>query len=114
SWGSTKLPVVLQPEGGTPTEAALLVEELQRWLNGNRLRSCGQGEAVGLPRGVWQCRLSTAASKDARIVWTVSGSATIPLDSAADAVSSLDGTTRPVSGGAALTVSTRPVLVRSR
>lgn len=50
NWGGTKIPIVLQPDQGAPTEAALAVQQLQRWVAGAQISGCGNGQAVELPR----------------------------------------------------------------
>jgi len=79
NWGGTKIPIVLQPVGGTPTSAALAVEQVQRWLRYAQIRSCGNGPGAGLPDDVWQCEFAVAEpgeGRDAVIRWTTGRSVT--------------------------------------
>ncbi len=62
NWGGTRIPIVLQADGGAPTAAALAVEQLQRWLARAESRSCGHGLAAGLPDNVWQCDFRVTGS----------------------------------------------------
>ncbi|MFF2350884.1 BTAD domain-containing putative transcriptional regulator [Kitasatospora sp. NPDC058115] len=119
SWGGRRLPLVLQAEGGPPTRAALAVEELQRWLAGARIRSCGHGTAVGLPAAVWECRFLVrgehgAQGEEAAIRWTDHGEAVMTAGPDAYRVDHLDGTTTSLAPGGALRIGERPVLVRHR
>ncbi|MFI6283131.1 helix-turn-helix domain-containing protein [Streptomyces sp. NPDC050988] len=116
NWGATSLPIVLQAEGGAPTRAALFIEQLQRWLRGARITSCGHGTPDGLPSNVWQCRLLLPAedSQDTRpavIRWTDQGRATMTAESGVRAVRHLDGSAQPMTEGAELVVTERPALI---
>ena len=116
NWGGTSLPIVLQAEGGPPTRAALLVEQLQRWLRGTRITSCGHGAPDGLPSNVWQCRLLLPADGPgggggAVIRWTDRGRATMTAEAGVRAVRNLDGSVRPLTEGAELGITGRPVLI---
>ncbi|GAB2594132.1 hypothetical protein Aab01nite_82630 [Paractinoplanes abujensis] len=115
NWGGTKVPIVLQADGGTPTPAARAVERLQRWLAGAEVHACGHGEAMNLPAQAWQCDFTvpdgnrrTAAS----IAWTHNGTATITTGSEVASVHRLDGTSAPVRPGSALALTEEPVLLR--
>lgn len=115
SWGGTKLPIVLQPVGGTPTRAALYVEELQRWLRDARIFECGSGPANGLPEQAWQCRFilpdEQGGTRSAAIRWMQSGRATMTLESGALQVRRLDGSRANVREGDALELTEQPILV---
>ncbi|MQA07769.1 MAG: helix-turn-helix domain-containing protein [Pseudonocardiaceae bacterium] len=111
NWGSAKVPLVLQPEGGKPTKAALFVEELRRWLHDARVHSCGRGAPAGLPKNMWQCRFDRGG-KAFLIWWTHVGTARMTPAAGASAVQRLDGTTSPVDPAKALVVTPRPVLLR--
>jgi hypothetical protein len=117
NWGGQKVPIVLQPVGGTPTRAALHVEELQRWLQDARITGCGQGVAAGLPAPVWQCTLGLPAgggrTAPATIRWTETGTATMAAPPDAVAVRHLDGTESPLRPGGELRIGEEPVLVVS-
>ncbi|MDH2428799.1 helix-turn-helix domain-containing protein [Sphaerisporangium sp. TRM90804] len=117
NWGGTKIPIVLQAEGGAPTRAALAVEQLQRWLAYAESRSCGQGLAIGLPENVWQCEL-TITEPDRRYTatlrWAVAGTAATTAGPRADAARRLDGTSVPVRPGDTITVGEDPVLIEDR
>ncbi len=114
NWGGTKLPIVLQAEGGAPTKAALAVEELQRWLSRAASRSCGHGMAIGVPENVWQCEFTVTErprSHGAAISWTISGTATITAGPGARAVRHLDGSAVPIQPGDTVTITEEPVLI---
>jgi transcriptional regulator with XRE-family HTH domain len=110
SWGSTKVPLVLQADGGAPTTAALYVQELGRWLREALIRSCEQGAAVGLPTNVFQCRFSHSGG-DFLIRWTDAGSARMPVEPGVRTVRRLDGSTNRVAPGDTLDIDTRPAML---
>ncbi|MEV4513647.1 helix-turn-helix domain-containing protein [Dactylosporangium sp. NPDC049525] len=117
NWGGTKIPIVLQPDGGAPTEAALAVQQLQRWVAGAQITGCGNGQAVELPQYVWQCEFVVSTpegNRRALIRWTHAGPITLRAEAGAEAVLRLDGTTEPVSAGANITLTGTPVLIRYR
>ncbi|MFD9960208.1 helix-turn-helix domain-containing protein [Amycolatopsis sp. NPDC058986] len=110
NWGGTKIPVVLQPDGGPPTPAALAVEQLRRWLRGAKIRACGQGVPARLPAGVWQCRFENAAGPFA-IRWTAKGVARMTAEPSSRTVERLDGTQSPITASDTLDITTRPVKI---
>nr|WP_221382108.1 helix-turn-helix transcriptional regulator [Actinoplanes polyasparticus] len=115
NWGGAKIPIVLQPDGGSPTPAARAVEALQRWLAGAEVHSCGHGPAVDLPPNAWQCRFTAPAgsgSAPVTIVWTHEGTATVTAATDMTSVQRLDGTSSALSAGNPLTIGEDPALVR--
>ncbi|WP_433476987.1 BTAD domain-containing putative transcriptional regulator [Spirillospora sp. CA-142024] len=114
SWGVRNLPLVLQVEGSPPTRAALFIQRLQRWLDGARIRSCGQGQAVGLPQGAWQCRFQLAGDgQEGAVRWMAKGTAEMPAEPGAYRIDHLDGRTVTLTAGDTVRLTERPVLVRS-
>lgn len=116
NWGGTKIPIVLQPVGGVPTNAALAVEQLQRWLHHTQSRSCGHGSAVNLPNNVWRCEFTVTEpgrTYNATICWTDKGTATITAGAHVDALHHLNGQTKPTHAGDTITVTEAPVLITS-
>ncbi|MFF1485920.1 helix-turn-helix domain-containing protein [Streptomyces sp. NPDC058319] len=116
-WGGTRLPVVLQAEGGPPTAAGRAVGALQGWLRGARIGSCGSGRADGLPAHVWQCRFLLPPDASGRPVpavirWADRGSAPVPTGAGARAVRHLDGRTGPA--GRTVTVTGEPLMITYR
>jgi hypothetical protein len=111
-WGGDKMPIVLQAEGGPPTRAAMFMNELEDWLAGARIRSCGQGSAIGMPTNVWQCRFQLQGGHDAVIQWTISGTAVVPAEPTAYRLRHLDGRTQNVHG--TITVTETPILIDER
>ncbi|GLW91171.1 helix-turn-helix domain-containing protein [Actinokineospora globicatena] len=114
NWGGTRIPLVLQAVGGTPTAAALAVEQLQVWLADARVQGCGRGRGSGLPDAVWQCDfLITEGERayPASILWSHKGTATTTAPPGSRAIRHLDGTTDVLHPGAPLTVTEEPVLV---
>jgi hypothetical protein len=98
NWGGTKVPIVLQADGGRPTPAAYAVATLERWLAPARIRSCGHGVPAGLPEHAWQCDFQVGG-RPASILWTDSGTAMTVLDAPVTAVRHLDGRAdHPVPG----------------
>lgn len=118
SWGPRTIPLVLQAEGGPPTQAALFIQELQKWLRNARVRSCGQGASDDLPPGVWQCRFLVPASdggtEGAVIRWMRSGSRTVSVEAGAYRIQHLDGRSERVRSGERLRITERPILIRYR
>ncbi|NDU76397.1 cobalamin ABC transporter substrate-binding protein, partial [Actinomadura sp. DSM 109109] len=113
SWGVRNLPLVLQVEGGPPTRAALFVQRLQQWLDGARIRSCGHGQADGLPPGAWQCRFQLAGDgEEGAVRWMAKGTARMPAEPGAYRIDHLDGGTSGVRPGSPVRLTERPVLVR--
>ena len=118
NWGSPTVPIVLQAEGGAPTESALFVEELERWLAGARIRSCASSTRGRLPRNVWQCELAVT-SGDARgeravIRWIVDGEVVMSAEPGAYRLQRLDGTIEPLQAGEGVRLREQPVLIRYR
>jgi len=114
NWGGTRIPVVLQAEGGSPTQAALAVEQLQRWLGHARIRSCGHGLPAGLPSNVWECGFTVTESQlqhQAVIRWTDTGTATTDAGPDVRAVHRLNGSKVFVRPGDPITITGEPVLI---
>ncbi|WP_214408784.1 helix-turn-helix domain-containing protein [Sphaerisporangium fuscum] len=114
NWGGTKIPIVLQADGGAPTRAALAVEQLERWLAHAAGRSCGRGLAISLPENVWQCEFVVTESgrrHTTRIRWTISGTAETTAGPRARAVHRLDGGSTPVRPGDPITVTEEPIMI---
>lgn len=103
------LPIVLQAEGGAPTQAVLAREELQRWITKARITSCGHGTAIGLPETVWQCEF-IIDDRPAVIRWTRTGTAQTPVQGTT--VRRLDGTTAHLGTGDSVRITESPVLIR--
>ncbi|MFH9829349.1 helix-turn-helix domain-containing protein [Streptomyces bobili] len=117
NWGGTKIPIVLQAEGGAPTQAALAVEQLQRWLTHAWIRSCGHGLAVNLADNVWECTFTVTEpqrSYEATIRWTDSGTAVTTAEPGLGFVHRLDGTTTPVQPGDTVQITEQPILLEQR
>ncbi|MFG1709523.1 beta-galactosidase [Nonomuraea sp. M3C6] len=115
AWGTRNLPLVLQVPGAPPTRAALAVEQLQRWLTRARIRACGQGTAIQLPAGVWQCEF-TVPDVDGRYLpslvrWTHAGTAATAVPPHITRLLRLDGTAVPVTPGEIVEIDTRPVFM---
>ncbi|GAA1165587.1 hypothetical protein GCM10009664_36890 [Kitasatospora gansuensis] len=113
NWGGSKIPIVLQPAGDAPTKAALYVEELQRWLHGANITGCGTGTSAGLPPNVWQCQFTGDGGKVFMIQWTHEGTARMTVPRDAIAVETLDGSTSSVHSGEGVTITERPILIRT-
>ncbi|MBT2226651.1 helix-turn-helix domain-containing protein [Nonomuraea sp. NEAU-A123] len=114
NWGGTKIPIVLQAEGGKPTAAARAVETLQSWLASAQSRSCGHGLSAGLPSNAWQCEFtigSGAAAHPAAVQWTQSGAAAIRANAAVISVRHLDGRVDHPSPGETLHITGEPILI---
>jgi hypothetical protein len=113
NWGGTKIPLVLQPVGGSPTPAALAVEQLQRWLNHAESTSCGHGTSMNLPDNVWECAFTITGDRPhhASIRWSDAGTAVTTATFDARAVQRLDGTAATIRPGDPITITEEPVLI---
>ncbi|MEV0633320.1 hypothetical protein [Nonomuraea wenchangensis] len=114
NWGGTKIPIVLQAEGGAPTRAALAVEQLQRWLARAESRSCGNGLAINLSENVWQCEFTITGPEHrytATIQWAVTGTADTTAGPKATMVRRLDGSAEAVRPGDPVAVTEEPILI---
>ncbi|MBB4965445.1 helix-turn-helix domain-containing protein [Saccharothrix violaceirubra] len=117
NWGGTNIPLVLQPVGGVPTDAALAVERLQHWLRHAYSRSCGHGSAARLPENVFQCEFTVrepGRTYEATIRWTDKGTAAVVADRNAEAIHYLDGNVKAVRPGDTVTVTEEPVLIAAK
>ncbi|WP_063776799.1 helix-turn-helix domain-containing protein [Streptomyces viridochromogenes] len=118
AWGNGSIPLVLQAEGQPPTKAALFVERLQQWLAHAEVRGCGHGLQIALPENVWQCEFLIPDENDtlhaARIRWTHTGTADVPVGAGAQRVEYLDGRARTVDSQDTERITERPVLITYR
>lgn len=114
--GNGTIPLVLQAEGEPPTKAGLYVGRLQQWLAHASVRSCGHGLDIALPENVWQCEFRVPGAhgipRTARIRWTYTGTADVPVGSGARHLQHLDGTARTVDARETVRVTGRPVLIQ--
>lgn len=116
NWGGRKIPLVLQPAGGAPTLAALGVEQLQHWLLRAQTRSCGHGKSSNLPANAWECDFRITdpdGNHHAAILWTDTGTATVPVGQDADC-EHLGGTQTTVHSGSPITVTEEPIFLKYR
>lgn len=114
SWGSTGVPLVVQPVGGAPTEAGVRVGRLQEWLDGARITSCGRGTSVGLPENAYECRFRLGpepARAWAAIRWTRNGRAARALEPGAHLLRRMDGGGESVRPGDRPGFGESPVMV---
>lgn len=113
SWGSTRVPIVLQPPGGAPTRAALAIERLQRWLARARIRSCGHGLPAGLPQNAWQCEFTFSGSPGGRAIirWTDIGRADTVAPPGATHVQDMNGRSIAIRPGENVPVAQQPALI---
>jgi hypothetical protein len=111
NWGGTKVPIVLQADGGKPTPAAYAVETLEHWLAAAQSRSCGHGAPAGLPDNAWQCEF-VVAGRPAAVRWTHSGTATVGLDAPVTEIRHLDGRVDHPSPGDPVELTEEPVFIR--
>ncbi|MEQ4207482.1 AfsR/SARP family transcriptional regulator [Actinopolymorpha sp. B9G3] len=121
-WGGRNVPIVLQAEGGPPTQAAWFVDRLQRWLTDAYVRSASHGSDDNLPPNVWQLRFVFASSpggcppdrpsREAVIRWTDIGKATMLAEPGTARVEHLDGTVEVPKPGSMVSVTELPVLIR--
>lgn len=111
AWGSTKVPLVVQPVGGRPTEAGRRMERLYDWMRGARISSCGKGRAMGLEAGAYTCRFLRDGAR-ADVYWTTGKRVrTRPLADGVRRVRHMDGTKESTRAGARIGFGEEPVLV---
>ncbi|WP_395370523.1 helix-turn-helix domain-containing protein [Streptomyces tubercidicus] len=113
SWGSTGVPLVVQPVGGRPTEAGLRMDRLRQWLDGARIAACGQGAQMGLPEGAYTCRFE----RDGKLFfvrWTTKGRADVSANEGTYRLRHMDGRTVRVQAGDRISFGEEPVLIESR
>lgn len=114
NWGGSKIPIVLQPDGGAPTKAARYLEQVQQWLHGAYLTGCGQGAVAELPDDVWQCRFTGPDRTKFVIRWSSNSEVRMNADLGATSIRRLDGTAEQLEAGSSLTVDGDPVLLTLR
>ncbi|NGN65805.1 helix-turn-helix domain-containing protein [Streptomyces sp. A7024] len=113
NWGSTHVPIIVQPVGGPPAEPGKRVGRLMTWLDGARISACGQGTRMGLPPRLYSCRFERDGSP-LTVTWSTDGRADVPLDEGAHRVHRLNGSTAPARPGERIDVGEEPVLVEHR
>ncbi|MEQ7128443.1 BTAD domain-containing putative transcriptional regulator [Actinopolymorpha sp. B11F2] len=121
NWGGRKIPLVLQADGGPPTQAARFVERLQHWLDGACVRSGSHGSDDNLPPNVWQIRLVAPTAPeggppgrspgDAVIRWTDTGEATMPVEPGMARIEHLDGTVEVLDSAGPMVITELPALI---
>ncbi|WP_314178399.1 helix-turn-helix domain-containing protein [Streptomyces winkii] len=113
SWGSTGIPLVVQPVGGRPTEAGRRMERLFRWLADARISGCGKGTRMGLAEGAYTCRFERHG-EPVHVYWTTRGRARVTLGEGAGVLRHMDGGTARVRPGDRIGFGEEPVLVEYR
>ncbi|MFF8715248.1 helix-turn-helix domain-containing protein [Streptomyces sp. NPDC015184] len=113
SWGSTGVPLVVQPVGGRPTQAGLRMGRLRQWLDGARIAACGQGGQLGLPEGAYTCRFERDGSPFV-IRWTTKGRVDLPVAEGEHLLRRMDGRTVRLRAGDRIGFGEEPVLVEYR
>jgi hypothetical protein len=115
NWGGSKIPILLQPDGGAPTKAARYLHQLQRWLDGTNITGCGGGALAELPDGVWQCQfVHTADGTKFMIRWSSTGTVKMATEPGMTSLQRLDGSSDELSAGASLTITGDPMLLTLR
>ena len=110
SWGSTGVPLVVQPVGGRPTEAGVRMGRLMDWLDGAGVTACGEGARMGLAEGAYVCRFVRGDDR-LLVAWTTRGRAGITLAEGAYRLRRMDGGTAHVREGDRVGFGEEPVLV---
>lgn len=113
NWGSTGLPIVVQPVDGRPTEAGLWMGRLAGWLQDAGIASCGEGGRSGLAEGAYTCRFERDG-RTLRVYWTTRGRAEATLRPGAHRLRHMDGGTARARAGDRLRFGEEPVLVEHR
>ncbi|MFE5890677.1 helix-turn-helix domain-containing protein [Streptomyces sp. NPDC056462] len=114
NWGSTHVPIIVQPVGGPPAEPGKRVGRLAAWLDGARISACGRGTRMDLPPGMYSCRFQ----RDGRdgtpftVRWSVQGRAEVSLDhQGAHRLRHMDGSTVRARPGDRIGIGEEPVLI---
>ncbi|RFU85136.1 helix-turn-helix domain-containing protein [Streptomyces triticagri] len=116
SWGgSTRIPLIVQPAGGAPTEAGRRIGRLAGWLSGTGIAACGSGRDVQLPEGVYECwfRKDAGEGRKSRwlaVRWTRDG-VTSGRAPGATTLRRMDGSTRSLRPGDRIEYGPSPVLL---
>lgn len=115
SWGSSTVPLVVQPVGGPPTEAGRRIARLQQWLDGARIVSCGRGAGMGLAQSAYTCRFERDGA-ELSVYWTTKGRTELSLPDGAGTwrLNRMDGSTAEARGGARIGFGEEPLLVEHR
>ena len=113
SWGSVRVPLVVQPVAGRPTEAGRRMERLARWLDGAAVVACGKGGQMGLAKGAYTCRFERDG-KRLDVFWTTRGSARLTLAEGAHRLRHMDGRAVRAQAGDRVSFGEEPVLIEHR
>ncbi|MEU9116026.1 helix-turn-helix domain-containing protein [Streptomyces sp. NPDC048483] len=113
SWGSTGVPLVIQPVGGPPTEAGLRIGRLQQWLDRARIAACGRGAQMGLAQAAYTCRFERGGARLV-VAWTSRGRAEMSVHEGAYRLRHMDGRTVRVRAGDRISFGQEPVLIEHR
>ncbi|MFE6806399.1 helix-turn-helix domain-containing protein [Streptomyces sp. NPDC057696] len=113
SWGSTGVPLVVEPVGGAPTEAGRRIGRLHRWLANARITSCGRGPDVGLPEGGYECRFLGEGDERLSVLWLEQGRTDIEAPGGARLLRRMDGSTQRIAPGERVAFDETPVLIES-
>ncbi|MFG2141598.1 helix-turn-helix domain-containing protein [Streptomyces sp. NPDC048650] len=113
SWGSTGVPLVVQPVGGPPTEAGLRIGRLQQWLDRARIAACGRGAQMGLAEAAYTCRFERGGARLV-VAWTSRGRAEMSVSEGAYRLRHMDGRTVRVRAGDRISFGEEPVLIEHR
>ncbi|NGO42477.1 helix-turn-helix domain-containing protein [Streptomyces ureilyticus] len=119
NWGSTHVPIVVQPVGGPPAPPGKRVGRLAAWLDGARISACGQGTAMDLPPGMYSCRFQRdgrgdRGSEPFTVRWSTRGRAEVALEKGAYRLRRMDGSTVRARPGERISIGEEPVLIEHR
>jgi hypothetical protein len=108
SWDNQELSIAFTESDDARTRAAASAyAEIQKWLVGARLRSCGQNN-----QGIWICQLTRDSGDRAWIVWNPDGRVQfdVPEDWTVNILRELNGDERTLDRHAKVNVDFSPVL----
>jgi hypothetical protein len=119
NWGSTHVPIIVQPVGGPPAPPGKRVGRLAAWLDGARISACGRGTQMDLPPGMYSCRFERDGQdgregKPFTVRWSARGRAEVPLDKGAYRLRHMDGSTVRARPGDRISIGEEPVLIEHR
>jgi hypothetical protein len=113
NWGSTRVPLVVQPVGGRPTTAGRRMGRLAAWLDGARIAGCGKGEQMGLVKGAYTCRF-VRDGRPAEVFWTTGEETRMTLDQDVRRMGHVDGKSRSAHAGDQVVFGPDPLFVEYR
>jgi hypothetical protein len=94
----------------TPKAAGIAYEQVEKWLGGARMTSCGSDAA-----DVWTCAITRPGGYHGWIVWEPKGPASfaVPTQWKVGTIRELNGTSRPLGKAQSIQIGPSPLLLES-